>query len=104
MEKLRVLSLHGYHGNAQVLRRQLAPLADGLDDLVEFVYIDAPSLAAGDFGWWHAEPSERDAGVGCGVKRYKGWRETRDAVVAAFTLQGPFDGVFGFSQGAALAS
>jgi Serine hydrolase (FSH1) len=51
MEKLRVLCLHGYHGSARVLRRQLAPLAEGLDDLVEFVYVNAPALAAGDFGW-----------------------------------------------------
>jgi hypothetical protein len=77
MEKLRVLCLHGYHGNAQVLRRQLAPLANGLDGLVEFVYVDAPSLAAGDFGWWHAEAAEisaaeRGASVGRGAKRYKG--------------------------------
>jgi hypothetical protein len=109
MEKLRVLCLHGYHGNAEVLRAQLTPLANGLDDLVEFVYVDAPSLAAGDFGWWHAEAAEittaeRGAGVGRGAKRYRGWQKTRDAIVSAFTLQGPFDGVFGFSQGAALAS
>jgi|ERR1700722_2523428 hypothetical protein len=58
MEKLRVLCLHGYRGNAQVLRRQLAPLANGLDGLVEFAYVDGPSLAAGDFGWWHAEAPE----------------------------------------------
>ena len=109
MEKLRVLCLHGYHGAAQVLRRQLAPLADGLDGLVEFVYVDAPSLAAGDFGWWHAEAAETTAaqtgaGVSRGAKRYEGWRRTSEAIVSAFALKGPFDGVFGFSQGAALAS
>jgi pimeloyl-ACP methyl ester carboxylesterase len=109
MEKLRVLCLHGYHGNAQVLRRQLAPLANDLEGLVEFVFVDAPSLAAGDFGWWHAEAAgiaatERGTGVGRAAKRYKGWQKTRDAIASAFRLQGPFDGVFGFSQGAALAS
>ena len=109
MEKLRILCLHGYHGNAQVLRGQLAPLANGLDDLVEFVYVDAPSLAAGDFGWWHAEAAEMTAiksgaGVDRSLKRYKGWQKTREAIVSAFARQGPFDGVFGFSQGAALAS
>ena len=105
MEKLRVLCLHGYQGSAQILRRQLAPLADGLDDLAEFVYIDAPSLAAGDFGWWRATALASDnASVGPGAKRYLGWQRTRDAIVSTFARQGPFDGVFGFSQGAALAS
>jgi hypothetical protein len=105
MKELRILCLHGYHGSAQILRGQLAPLADGLDDLVAFDYLDAPSLAAGDFGWWHAAAAEntavqRDAGG----KRYRGWQRTRDAIFAAFARRGPFHGVFGFSQGAALAS
>jgi pimeloyl-ACP methyl ester carboxylesterase len=104
MEELRVLCLHGYHGDAQVLRRQMAPLADSLDGLVALVYLDAPSLAAGDFGWWHAEAAERGAGVRPGAKHYRGWQRTHEAIVSAFALQGPFDGVFGFSQGAALTS
>jgi len=108
MEKLHILCLHGYHGSAQVLRGQLASLADGLDGLAEFVCVDAPSLAAGDFGWWHASAAESaarvDAGAGNGVKCYYGWQRTLDAIVSAFARQGPFDGVFGFSQGAALAS
>ncbi|WP_158813983.1 hypothetical protein [Methylocapsa sp. S129] len=109
MERLRILGLHGYRGSAQILRRQLAPLADGLNDLAEFVSIDAPSLAGGDFGWWRATAiegaaAEADARVGMGVKRYQGWRTTVDAIVAAFARQGPFDGLFGFSQGAALAA
>jgi hypothetical protein len=54
MKGLRILCLHGFRGSADTLRRQLAPLADSLDDLVEFVYVDAPSLGAGGFGWWRA--------------------------------------------------
>jgi acetyl esterase/lipase len=107
MKKLRILCLHGYHGSAGVLRDQMASLAGGMDSLAEFVYIDAPSLAAGDFGWWHAvahenAPDEEDPGVGPGQKHYKGWNRTREAIVSVFSRQGPFDGVFGFSQGAAL--
>ncbi|UVK44862.1 serine hydrolase family protein [Mesorhizobium sp. AR07] len=107
MERLRILCLHGYHGSAQILRRQMAPLADGLDELVEFVRMDAPSLAEGDFGWWHAQSAEgtaANAGAGPGAKRYEGWQRTRAAIGSAFARQGPFDGVFGFSQGAALAA
>ncbi len=107
MKKLRILSLHGYHGSADILRGQMASLVAGMDSLAEFVYVDAPSLAAGDFGWWHAvanvnAPDAEDPGVGPGAKYYKGWQRTRDWAAAYFAEQGPFDGVFGFSQGAAL--
>jgi|GEM_PF-483702 len=107
MKKLRILCLHGYHGSAAILRGQMAPLADGMDSLAEFITVDAPSLASGDFGWWHAVANENagddeDPGVGPGAKYYKGWKRTRDGIVSIFAQQGPFDGVFGFSQGAAL--
>jgi predicted esterase len=104
--KLRILCLHGYHGSAEILRDQMAPLLDGLDSVAEFVFIDAPSLAVGDYGWWHAinmpgHPKRGDPGVG-GNKTYSGWSRTLEAIVAIFERQGPFDGVFGMSQGAAL--
>lgn len=106
--KLRILCLHGYHGSAQVLHSQMAPLAAELESTVELVLADAPSLAANDYGWWHAvnderDPSSDDPGVGGPRRRYKGWDRTREAIVALFETSGPFDGVFGFSQGAALA-
>jgi len=68
----------------------MSSLAMGLESLAEFVYVDAPSLARGDFGWWHAKA------------RYEGWAGTRDYIISSFGAEGPFDGVFGFSQGAAL--
>src|SRR5882757_7826033 len=86
MRTLRILALHGYHGNAETLRRQMAPLTSFLDN-VEFVYVDAPSLADRDFGWWHS-PSQ-------------GWDRTRDWALDLFATAPRFDGVFGFSQGAA---
>ena len=109
MKKLRILCLHGYHGNAKVLREQMRMLSHGLDALAEFVHVDAPSLAQGDFGWWHAirdesTPNAGDPGVGAGVARYKGWLRTYDWIVPLFEREGPFDGIFGFSQGAALAA
>src|SRR5712664_3599057 len=109
MKKLRILCLHGYHGNANVLRDQMKMLNNGLEHLAEFVYVDAPSLAKGDFGWWHAVRDENsagneDPGVGPDVARYKGWSSTYEWVVSLFKREGPFDGVFGFSQGAALTS
>ena len=107
--RLRILCLHGYHGSAATLRSQMASLVDGLDSLAEFVCIDAPSLAVGDFGWWHAKAEQNaataeDAGVGPKPKYYSGWQRTRAEIVAAFARLGPFDGLFGFSQGAALTA
>jgi len=92
---LRILCLHGYHGSAEVLRNQLSPLRRKVDQLGEFVCIDAPSIAAGDFGWWHAVENE--------TTHYEGWERTRDWLLALFEGRESFDGVFGFSQGAALA-
>jgi predicted esterase len=108
MRKLRILCLHGYHGSAKTLRMQMRPLTQGLDSLAEFVCVDAPSLAMGDFGWWHAvsndEGDAKDAGVSPSKIRYEGWSKTNAWLVSLFQQSGPFDGVFGFSQGAALTS
>jgi hypothetical protein len=86
MRDLRILCLHGYHGSADILRRQMAPFASRINH-VELVYVDAPSLARQDFGWWHS-PS-------------RGWDRTRAWAIDLFATQPRFDGVFGFSQGAA---
>jgi hypothetical protein len=88
MSTMRILCLHGYHGSAAVLRSQIAPVAAGLPSNVELIFVDAPSLASGDFGWWH--------------DGFRGWERTRKWAIDLFAAQ-RFDGVFGFSQGAALA-
>lgn len=89
MPDLRVLCLHGYHGTGAILRRQMAPLAGALPAGIEFVYVDAPSLAAGGFGWWH--------------EGFSGWEQTRDWITGQLSAGPRVDGLFGFSQGAALA-
>jgi hypothetical protein len=88
MPDLRVLCLHGYHGTAATLCRQMAPLAGSLPANIEFVYIDAPSLASGGFGWWH--------------EGFSGWEDVRDWIIGQLSLGPRIDGLFGFSQGAAL--
>jgi fermentation-respiration switch protein FrsA (DUF1100 family) len=85
---LRMLCLHGYHGTGAILRRQMAPLAAAIPANVELVYVDAPSLSAGDFGWWH--------------EGFRGWERTRDWAVELLRTGPRIDGIFGFSQGAAL--
>src|SRR5262249_27348287 len=106
--RLKILCLHGYHGSARALRNQMGSLVAALEPIAELVFIDAPSLAAGDYGWWHAVSDESardsdDPGVDGPRRHYKGWARTCDAIIARFAAEGPFDGVLGFSQGAALA-
>jgi len=88
MSDLRVLCLHGYHGSGAILRDQMQPLTSALPSNIEFVYVDAPSLATGDFGWWH--------------EGFDGWERTRDWAIDLVCAGPRFDGLFGFSQGAAL--
>jgi hypothetical protein len=85
----------------------MRPLTQGLEPLAEFVCVDAPSLAMGDFGWWHAVSNGGDlrhAGVHHPPMRYEGWLKTKSWLISLFQHSAPFDGVFGFSQGAALTS
>ena len=58
MSSLRILCLHGYHGNGATLRDQMKLLTAALPTDIEFVHPDAPALAAGSFGWWHCGHSE----------------------------------------------
>ncbi|HWZ90539.1 MAG TPA: alpha/beta hydrolase fold domain-containing protein, partial [Polyangiaceae bacterium] len=109
-EKFRILALHGYNGSASVLQSQMRAFAKAVASEAEFVCVDAPSLAQGSFGWWHAREAgaSRRGSTGSGVEpgavRYEGWPATRDFITALCQRVGPFDGVFGFSQGAALAA
>ncbi|MEO8901092.1 MAG: alpha/beta hydrolase [Polyangiaceae bacterium] len=100
-DKLRILALHGFRGSGAALRRQMRAFSAGLADEAEFVFVDAPTRADGGVGWWRAlEESDPN---GSPLKRYDGWDKSRDFVAECCRLERPFDGVFGFSQGATLA-
>jgi fermentation-respiration switch protein FrsA (DUF1100 family) len=103
MRRLRILGLHGYHGSADLLRRQAAALFEPLAALADLVGVDAPSIALGDFGWWHADGTSGDPGVRERPASYRGWERTRQWAIEQLRAQ-RYDGVFGFSQGAALAA
>jgi len=99
--RLRVLALHGFRGSGAALRRQMRSFSQGIATEVEFAFVDAPARADGVAGWWRAlqytEPS------GTPAMRYDGWAASRDFIAEHCQREGPFDGVFGFSQGATLA-
>jgi pimeloyl-ACP methyl ester carboxylesterase len=103
----RVLCLHGFRGSGAALRRQMRTLVQGLEPAVEFVYVDAPALAASGFAWWNAMPFDAALASTHGdehVKHYAGFGHTVRWLTDLFAKQPPFDGIFGFSQGAALAA
>jgi predicted esterase len=89
MRDLRVLCLHGYHGSAAFLRHQLEPLAPAFPPGTDLVYVNAPSLITDGYSWWE--------------EGFTGWETTRDWIIELVSAGPPIDGVFGFSQGAALA-
>ena len=110
----RVLCLHGFRASADMLELALVPLTRSLAAAYEFVFVNAPTRATG-----RAEP-----GVPDGVPGYEwwgqpggaydeAWQEQYDegfersrARLAALTAAEDgvgFDGVIGFSQGAAMA-
>lgn len=99
--KLRILALHGFRGSGAALRRQTRAFSAGIAEEAELVFVDAPARADGGVGWWRAlEETGADGHV---VKRYDGWTTSRDFIAEYCKREGPFDGVFGFSQGATLA-
>ena len=66
------------HPEVEILRRQIAPLAAGLSADIDLVFVDAPSLSSGDFGWWH--------------EGLRGWERTREWAIELFSSQ-HFDGI-----------
>jgi serine hydrolase FSH1 len=101
MRRLRILCLHGFRSSGPGLQTQMRGLAAGLEAQHEFICVDSPLLAQGGSGWWNATPIPGGHG---GARRYEGWSEVRAWAVSFFERSGPIDGVFGFSQGAALAA
>jgi len=96
--RLKILCFHGSLGSASVMRQQATSAAAILAPYADLVFMDAPSLALGGRGWWQFNYDRNGKHV------YEGWERTLQGVRKMFETQGPFDGIFGFSQGAILAS
>eukprot|EP00890_Picochlorum_soloecismus_P004374 jgi/Picsp_1/4938/NSC_02302-R1_protein len=112
--KLRILALHSFRTNASIFEKQLrlSGLLREIENAADVTFIDAPNKASGPipedvasnfpnmdyFEWWNAE---RDS---AGRWRYENAQESLDKVDEISRQCGPFDGIMGFSQGAALAA
>ncbi|KAJ3131194.1 hypothetical protein HK100_006668 [Physocladia obscura] len=120
MDRCRILCLHGYAQNEQVFRKRSAVLRKDLEKIgVELVYATAPHTAPPPDQeadtMTEAERSLRH-GVQKPEEVLRGWwlsnidktgqigyAESIHSLKAIWAAQGPFDGILGFSQGAALA-
>lgn len=117
MNKYRVLCLHGYRQDALKLRGRIAALRRAFRSSVEFVCLDAP------FDVPYEPTSEApytNGETGESVKQLKWCDFTQDEDTGQYLLsrvedaieyvanfvqnEGPFDGIFGFSQGGTMAS
>ena len=98
---MRILALHGNRQNGEVFRTRLGPVVRRLEDAGHRVFfVDAPHevpMGPGDEvpmrTWW-----TREGGDGAGTS---GWDESLAALRGVWTSRGPFQGIVGFSQGAA---
>merc|ERR1712131_383758 len=124
MSPLRILCIHGYRQNSNSFREKTGALRKLLKKQVELVYMSAPHRvpaaeaqmtgqenggagAGGDEdqrGWWFSDPQKQSFDAGQQCPSSLGLEESVEAVRAAVKDLGPFDGVLGFSQGAALVA
>ncbi|XP_013419337.1 esterase OVCA2-like [Lingula anatina] len=113
-ETLKILCIHGYRQNGQAFRERTGAFRKITKKYAELVFIDAPNsvppledAADGDTvdqrGWWFSREDDyfraQDDTDCC-----KGFDQSLQTIQQAFQEQGPFDGVLGFSQGAALVA
>ncbi|KAJ2545794.1 hypothetical protein IWW35_005240 [Coemansia sp. RSA 1878] len=114
-KKLRVLCLHGYEQDSAIFRTKLRQHTDSLADIAEFVFVDAPNEMQ-PYDTSGVDNMARAAAVKSGEtlnRVIRGWYGLKSAepervcgletsiayLTTVLNEQGPFDGIFGFSQG-----
>ncbi len=114
MSKVKVLCLHGYRQNEKVFRERSGGFRKLVKKYMEFTFVTAPhdipeesNLARPseerEKGWWFSKPG-RSYNAMDETDICTGYQESLEVVKDKFVTEGPFDGVMGFSQGAAFVS
>ncbi|XP_043574102.1 esterase OVCA2 isoform X2 [Chiloscyllium plagiosum] len=122
---LRLLCVHGYRQDGRIFRERTGSLRKALRKRAELLYVSSPlrvppplgttaqpPAAAGDGeslqedgrGWWFSNPVEDSFNALDHVETCKGLEESLETISKAMAELGPFDGIMGFSQGAALVA
>ncbi|XP_076439483.1 esterase OVCA2-like [Babylonia areolata] len=115
-DALKILCIHGYRQNAQSFRQKTGAFRKLIKKKAELVFITAPnqvppsdtaedSTEASDEGngWWFSREDDyfrAQDPTGC----CKGYDLSLSTILQAVKEQGPFDGILGFSQGAAMVA
>lgn len=117
---LRILCIHGYRQNSVSFRQKLGAFRKACGKRAEFVFIDAPHLVptkdalteektemeeekSEERGWWFSAEEEilsfnaLEESLIC-----PGFEASLEAIRRAESALGSFDGILGFSQGAAM--
>ncbi len=100
---VRVLALHGSEGTGPDFVERIKPLVDAL--LTQHVelrltQITAPFEKGNGYAWWTMPPGVRSFTA----TEYGGFETSASLVVDTIEKEGPFDLIFGHSQGAILIS
>jgi len=114
MGKLRILCLHGYRQNEQTFRERTGALRKLLKSTADFVFISAPhvipevenlrrSPELREKSWWFSRP-EQSYNALDETDISTGYEESLELLMHAINNEDPFDGILGFSQGAAFLS
>ncbi|KAM9333367.1 esterase OVCA2 [Pholidichthys leucotaenia] len=126
MGLLRILCIHGYRQNSSTFREKTGALRKLLKKNVELVYLSAPLRVQqegkeevsdkeidsvpgpiGDEdprGWWFSDIQAHSFSAQQQCEESLGLDESMATVREFIKVQGPFDGVLGFSQGAAFVA
>ncbi|KAH8548906.1 serine hydrolase FSH [Umbelopsis sp. PMI_123] len=107
--KLRILCLHGWMQNTEVMTRNMGAIINRFKDSIDFVIPTGPFELPTAFkpgrptntplaAW--LIPQRTDDG---NLHELDGFSDTIEFLVLYMSEQGPFDGILGFSQGAGLS-
>ncbi|KAK2823353.1 hypothetical protein Q7C36_019953 [Tachysurus vachellii] len=118
--RLRILCIHGYRQSSASFREKTGALRKLLKKQCELVYIDAPhavptsndielqektpSVGDNQSGWWFSDVQDHSFDARQECESSFGLEQSLEAVRMAVKNLGPFDGILGFSQGAALVA
>ncbi|ORX88808.1 hypothetical protein K493DRAFT_410818 [Basidiobolus meristosporus CBS 931.73] len=108
--RLKILCLHGYTQNAEVFSKKTSAWRKACEGFADFVYVSAPHTAipstdGGAYVPGAATDSERVWYIvkAEGTLIYDKLEASLEYLAQVLENEGPFDGIIGFSQGAATA-
>ncbi|XP_043507792.1 esterase CG5412 [Frieseomelitta varia] len=112
--KLRILAIHGYAQSDVIFKSKLGSIRKGFKKEVDLIFLRAPhkvsmknnfniDVEEEAYGWWfNTEDYIFKATVPSNLA--VGFEDSVAVIEKAFQESGPFDGILGFSQGAAFAT